>query len=132
MCEPSTSESVNKITPPYRNFFVSSYFVFCFKPNICFKFFISSFANNCFGVASRTFNNLPFNGNTPYLSLPIISNPLIAKDFAESPSVNINLHSLDLFVPANLASSNFTKFFKLTFFLPSLFSNSANCLTCAI
>lgn len=56
--------------------------------------------------ASLTFNNLPLKGNTPNLSLPTISIPAIAKDLAESPSVNINVHKSAFFVPASFASSN--------------------------
>lgn len=43
----------------------------------------------------------------PYLSLPIAASPDTAIVLAESPSVNISVHSKDLLVPASLASSNF-------------------------
>lgn len=59
-------------------------------------------------VASLTFNNLPFNGNTPYLSLPTISIPAIANDLAESPSVSMSVHYSACLVPASLASSSFS------------------------
>jgi DNA topoisomerase-2 len=39
-----------------------------------------------------TFKILPFKGNTPYLSLPIILKPEIANALAESPSVKIKVH----------------------------------------
>lgn len=42
----------------------------------------------------------------PYLSLPTAAIPDTAIVLAESPSVNIKVHSNDLFVPASLASSN--------------------------
>ena len=70
-------------------------------------FWISGLSIICFVEASRTFNGLPFNGNTPYLSLPTISIPAIASALAESPSVRINVQSSHFFVPASLASSSF-------------------------
>lgn len=51
---------------------------------------------------SRTLNTFPLKGKTPYKSLPSFYIPLIAKLFAESPSVRIKVHLLDL--PARLAS----------------------------
>lgn len=42
----------------------------------------------------------------PYLSRPIEAIPDTAIVLAESPSVNIRVHSNDLPVPASLASSN--------------------------
>ena len=56
----------------------------------------------CLLLASLIFNNLPFSGNTPNVSLPflIADKPLIAIVFAESPSVKIKLQSADLDVPA--------------------------------
>lgn len=42
----------------------------------------------------------------PYLSLPIEAIPDTAIVLAESPSVNMRVHSNDLPVPASLASSN--------------------------
>lgn len=68
--------------------------------------------------ASLTFNNFPFNGNTPYLSLPTISIPAIAKALAESPSVNINVQNSEFFFPASLASSNFSIPCNLLVFVP--------------
>lgn len=53
---------------------------------------ISAFFIIIYIVASLTFNNLPLKGNTPNLSLPTISIPAIANDFAESPSVKIKVH----------------------------------------
>ena len=51
--------------------------------------------------------SLPFKGNTPYRSLPTIYKPLIARAFAESPSVRIRVHSQPRDVPAKFASSSF-------------------------
>jgi len=48
----------------------------------------------------------PLNGNMPYLSLPMEAIPDTAIVLAESPSVNISVHSNDFPVPASLASSN--------------------------
>ena len=67
---------------------------------------------------SLTFINFPFRGNTPYRSLPTIYSPLIARALAESPSVNISVHSQPLEVPARFASSSFGMPSKRIFFLP--------------
>ena len=88
--KPSTSASVNNIIPPpYLKLSVLSYTLPCYKPNIFLILIISWFSDNYLGEASLTFNNLPFNGNTPYLSVPITLLPVIAVAMAESPSVNI-------------------------------------------
>lgn len=42
----------------------------------------------------------------PYLSLPMEAIPDTAIVLAESPSVNMSVHSSDFAVPASLASSN--------------------------
>ena len=67
---------------------------------------------------SLTFNNLPFNGNTPYIFLPfgIALIPLTAIVLALSPSVNIKVQSIESFVPAKFASSNFGIDLRLDFF----------------
>jgi hypothetical protein len=67
---------------------------------------ISSFSFILSSLCSLTFNIFPLRGKTPYCSRPIIDNPLIANALAESPSVKINVHSVHLLVPANVASSN--------------------------
>ena len=54
----------------------------------------------------------------------MILKPETANVFAESPSVNNNLHLYDSFLPALLASSNFGIPFNIPFFLPSVFFNS--------
>ena len=56
---------------------------------------------------SRTLTSLPRNGNTPKVFLPTTESPEMARDFAESPSHRINVHSFDLDVPAYVASSSF-------------------------
>jgi hypothetical protein len=57
--------------------------------------------------AYRTLRSLPRKGKTPKKSLPITSNPAIAKLLAESPYVKINVHFYEFRLPASLASSNF-------------------------
>ncbi len=63
-----------------------------FLPIILIMFWISWLSEIYLAWASLTFNNLPFKGKTPYLSLPTISIPEIAKFLAESPSVSIKVH----------------------------------------
>jgi len=75
----------------------------------------------CLCEASRTFNSLPFNGNTPYLSRPTTLRPAIAKALAESPSVTISVQSLEFFVPALFASSSFGIPFKRLCLLEAVF-----------
>lgn len=60
----------------------------------------------CFLVASRTFNSLPRNGNTPYRSRPTTPKPATASVLAESPSVRMSVQSSDFVVPAQFASSS--------------------------
>jgi hypothetical protein len=43
---------------------------------------------------------LPLSGKTPYKSRPTTSIPAMARDFAESPSVNISVQSTPRLVPA--------------------------------
>ena len=71
------------------------------------KTLINRILLTCLCEASLTFNNLPRRGNTPYLSRPMTPRPDKANDLAESPSVNIKVQSMEFFVPASLASSNF-------------------------
>lgn len=71
----------------------------------------------CLWEASLTFNSLPRNGKTPYLSRPTTLNPAIASALAESPSVTISVHCLEFFVPASFASSSFGIPFNRVFLL---------------
>lgn len=108
ICDPSESWSVIIITLPYLKDFRSLYYLSFYNPMIFIKFSISSFSIIYFADASRTFSNLPLNGNIPYLSLPTTSIPDMANDLAESPSVKINVHNSEFLLPASLASSNFS------------------------
>ena len=78
-----------------------------------------SFILDC--VISRTFNNFPFKGNTPYLFLSSFDSPETIPAFAESPSHKIKIQSDDFEVPAQLASINFGIPRMLLVFLPSVF-----------
>mmetsp|Transcript_3117 Transcript_3117/g.7422 ORF Transcript_3117/g.7422 Transcript_3117/m.7422 type:complete len:262 (-) Transcript_3117:821-1606(-) len=91
---------------PYRKLEV---FVYCFlmsSPTIFIKFVSSALPVHWAKLASRTFSTLPRSGNTPYRSLPTTDNPATARDFAESPSVRIRVHSAECLPPASLASSS--------------------------
>lgn len=62
---------------------------------IFFIFINSSHLITWLVVASRTFNILPFNANTPYLRLSSLGKDAIPDKhnvLAESPSVKNNLH----------------------------------------
>ena len=93
------------------------------NPRIFLIFEISLFFKISLLFALLTFNNFPLSGNTPYAFLPTTERPAIAIDLAESPSVKIRVHSLDFFVPAQLASDNFSTLI-LPFFLPSVLAKS--------
>jgi hypothetical protein len=58
-------------------------------------------------LASRTLRSLPRSGKTPYSSRPMTLRPLMARAFAESPSVRISVHLSEPRPPALLASSSF-------------------------
>ena len=124
--EPSTSESVINIIRPYRNVDVSLYSTSSCNANIFLILHISLLFAISRSSLSRVLTILPRNGNTPYNSCPlgIALIPAIAIDFAESPSVSINVHWSPLREPAQCASSNFG-ISKMRFFLtPSVFFNT--------
>ena len=58
------------------------------------------------------------------MAFSITLKPLIAIDFAESPSVRIKEHKFDLLVPANVASFNLLIPFKTDFFAIFIFAKS--------
>lgn len=60
---------------------------------------IYTYIYTCLWEASRTLRILPLSGKTPYLSRPITPNPDTASDLAESPSVNISVHSRECLPP---------------------------------
>jgi hypothetical protein len=101
------------IIEPYLKDLTAKYFAHL----IFVKFWISLFSRICLVDAYRTFKSLPFKGKTPYLSLPITSIPSIAKDLAESPSVNIRVQEVAFRVPASFASSSFGIPNNLDFFI---------------
>ena len=116
--DPSKSWSAMIIIEPYLKDLTFSYFLANWRPRIFIRYCSSWFSEDCFGVASLTFKSFPFNGNTPYLSLPTISIPAMARDLAESPSVKIKVQYSEFFVPASLASSSFGIPSNLDFFWP--------------
>jgi len=77
-------------------------------------------------VMSRTLSSLPRSGNTPHFSRPTSFKPEMADVAAESPSVKMRVHSFDLEVPANNASSNLVIPRMVERFLPSVFFTSRN------
>lgn len=76
-----------------------------FTPGIWYKYYTLK-SCTCLCEASRTFRSLPRSGNTPKWSLPTTLKPLTAKVLAESPSVRMRVHWLELRPPASLASSS--------------------------
>ena len=75
----------------------------------------------CLCEASLTLSNLPRRGKTPYRSRPTILRPLTANVLAESPSVRINVQSIEFLPPASFASSSFGIPFNLEDLLPLCF-----------
>ena len=67
---------------------------------------ISLFSFILFNDSPLTLNIFPFIGYTPIVFLSSFDNPDTIPAFAESPSHKINVHWLDLTVPAKLASIN--------------------------
>ena len=70
---------------------------------------------------SFTLRSLPRRGNTPHFSRPTTLRPEIALVAAESPSVRMRVHSEDLSVPAQRASSNLGRPRRVVRFFPSVF-----------
>ena len=72
-------------------------------------------------LSPRMLNILPFIGYTPIIFLSSRERPEIIPDFAESPSHKIKIHSLDLTVPAKLASTSLGILRIVLHFVPSVF-----------
>ena len=70
---------------------------------------------------SRTLRSLPRRGKTPQRSRPTSLRPEMAEVAAESPSVTMRVHSRDLAVPAQSASSSFVMPRMVVRFFPSVF-----------
>ena len=97
------------------------YFLPCSRPRIFLIEVSSSFLLNLSIEISLTLSILPLRGKTPHFSRPTTLRPVMALVAAESPSVRIKVHSTDLFVPAQRASSNFGRPRSVRFLAPSVF-----------